>query len=109
MNGLVCINRGTVLVECPNGCRSAYAYVIGQTHRTCDGPGGCGTDWDVIAPPNLMEIMTELMKRPNQANRNWYPVGHFLAEAHGIPMGQTPEDLAAEFAYHRDHPEEGEV
>lgn len=106
MDGLVYINHGRVIVDCPYGCGNAYLYLPGQTSRMCDGPGGCSYEFATVPPSNLVELVHELARRPQKANRNWFPEGHPLAVRGNIPMGQSVGDLAVEFDYEREHSEE---
>jgi len=106
MEALLFINYGRPIVEC--SCKMAYVYQPGQHTRMCDGYGGCGRVLTILVPPNLPDLMEELAKRPFEKNRNWYPDGHPHGELHGVPTGQTVSDLATEFAYYSEHPEEGD-
>jgi hypothetical protein len=98
MDGLVYVNWGRMVVDCPAvGCKYSYLYE-GQPSRICDAPGdGCNASFQQIAQENLLELLAELSRRPNEKNRNWYPVGHRIAEESGYPMGQSVADLAAEY------------
>lgn len=98
MNGLVYINWGRPVVDCPFGCGNAYLYE-GQSSRNCNGPGGCNYEFGIVSPDNLGELMTELSRRPVEANRNWFPEGHPLAVRADYPMGQSVTDLALEYEY----------
>lgn len=51
-------------------------------------------------PPTADVIIDILDCRPFYQNRNWYPEGHKVAVAHGIPDGQTPADLIRENTAH---------
>lgn len=100
MQALVYINHGRVVVDCPAGCGNAYIVTPGETSRICDAPGsGCRADLNLIVPGNMSDLMRELDRRPNPANRNWFPEGHPLAVRGGHPVNQTPGELAAEFAF----------
>lgn len=98
MDGLVYINRGRVIVDCPFGCGNAYTVHPQETVKMCFGASdSCGFSFSLVIPSNIGELMQELDRRPDKKNRNWYPVGHPVAEAHGFAQDQTVADLATEF------------
>jgi len=73
---------------------------MGATSLECEGDAGCGTAFPLSIPSNLSDIITELNKRPNRANRNWYPEGHPVAIKASIPMDQSVTDLVQEREWH---------
>lgn len=97
--GLVYVNYGRVIVDCPSGCGNAFMVPMGTSSMTCKGKNdtGCGADFALVIPDNLSEIITELNHRPNSANRNWYPDNHPVAIRGNIPMGQSVTDLVLEY------------
>jgi len=99
-NGLVYVNFGRVIVDCPSGCGNAFMVPMGATSLECEGDAGCGTAFPLSIPSNLSDIITELNKRPNRANRNWYPEGHPVAIKASIPMDQSVTDLVQEREWH---------
>lgn len=101
MDGLVYINHGRVIVDCPFGCKNAYLYRQGETKKLCNGPGGCSYTFQTVAPDNLAELLEELKRRPNKQNQNWFPEGHPIAVRGNFPMGQSVADLAQEFEVER--------
>jgi len=98
MDGLVYVNHGRVIVDCPFGCGNAYRVRPGETSIRCEAVDGCQAEFSLIVPDNLAAILTELRKRPSKSNRNWFPTGHPIAEQLGCPTSQTPEELRAEYA-----------
>ena len=102
MLGMVYVNHGRVIVDCPTEmCGNAYKVVRGQSEQVCNGPGGCEAVIPLAVPDNLSELIRELDKRPRPANRNWFPEGHPMALKGNMPVGQSPEDLSAEFSVMR--------
>lgn len=97
MKGLVYINHGRDICDCPyEGCTSALLVEPGDTSAVCAAPpSGCGRRYQIEWPPGLQELHEALANRPEQ-NRNWFPEGHPLATAVGWPTGQTPDDLREE-------------
>jgi len=73
---------------------------MGATSLECEGDAGCAAVFPLSIPSNLSEILTELNKRPNRANRNWYPEGHPVAIKAAIPMNQSVTDLVQEREWH---------
>ena len=97
---LVYVNHGRVIVDCPgpNSCGNAYMVPMGAASLKCEAAhSGCGFEFPLAVPDNLADILSELSRRPNKSNQNWYPEGHPVAVKGNLPMGQTPADLAAEF------------
>lgn len=99
MNGLVYINYGRVVVDCPSdpACGNAFLVKPGETQKYCNSAGVCSTLFQLIVPSNLSELLAELDRRPDRSTRNWFPANHPLALRAGLPHGQTVADLAAEF------------
>jgi len=97
MDGLVYINYGRVIVDCPAECGNAFLVKPGETQKHCRSAGRCDTVFQLLIPSNLSELMAELERRPDKSTRNWFPVDHPLAVRAGAPHGQTVADLAAEF------------
>lgn len=95
------INHGRWVADCPRDlCTYAFELAPEQATYVCrtrQGKG-CGMEAPIEWPPNADEIWAELERRPVESVRNWFPSGHPLAVAAGLPHGQTVADLAAEFA-----------
>lgn len=96
MEGLVYINHGRVIVDCPHQCGNAYSVKRNQTSLRCSAEDGCGSTIELRVPRNLGDIIDELANRPIKATRNWFPRGHHVAERGNFPMGQSVSDLRAE-------------
>lgn len=103
MIGLVYVNHGRVIVDCPGACNNAYPVTPHIKKMRCVARyDGCGAEFSIAKPDNLQEIVQELSRRPKKENQNWYPEGHptavrSLLTANPIPMNQSVADLAAEF------------
>ncbi len=104
-----CVNHGRWLAHCPNGCNNAEelhpwgAYKCG--HGSCSTPpypepmfhcSNCHTLASIDWPTDAADLWAALLERPDERNRNWYPLGHDLAESWGLPTGQSVDDLRVE-------------
>ena len=93
------VNYGRWVAECPRPfCTNAFELTPNQPVFQCVGDGGCSMVASIEWPPDAQEIWDALCKRLVPATRNWFPIGHPLAERFGLPMGQSAANLLAEQA-----------
>ncbi len=98
---LAYVNHGRWVADCPRPfCGNAMALEANQPVFGCAGAGGCGMAAVISWPTDAQEIWDALMRRPVPGTRNWFPVGHEMAERGGLPMGQTPRELLEEQEEH---------
>ena len=96
-DSLVYVNWGRNIADCGNpACRDALEVRPGQTTATCVN----GHTFTVVWPTGIEAATVALAERPEERRRNWFPAGHPLATAAGIPNGETPTELRAEQTYH---------
>ncbi|WP_326564562.1 hypothetical protein [Micromonospora peucetia] len=90
------LNWGRWVADCPGpACTSAVALQHGQTTAGCIE---CHLVAPVRWPDDVPDLERVLWRRPEPANRNWFPLEHPFALAAGLPHGQTVADLEAESA-----------
>lgn len=93
-------NHGRWVADCPRPhCGAAMILHPWQPAVTCSSPW-CQLETQVRWPPDAETITHVLTARGAPQWMNWYPAGHPFAAAHGIPHGQTVDDLLAENAGH---------
>lgn len=103
------VYAGEWVADCPRGCgnvefiteknprhRSALHYVAGEPHTSFRCSYCQYHTASIHWPADGEQIMDVLSRRPIPHTRNWYPEGHITAVRHGIPDGQTVEELVAE-------------
>lgn len=92
------VNHGRWIAECPEqNCHNALKLHGGETTFLCRTDlGGCGKESMIAWPFDAEGIWVALNQRPMPATRNWFPVGHKMAERFNLPAGQTPSELLAE-------------
>lgn len=90
------VNHGRWVADCPRpGCLNAEKLDPGQFMYLCDACRiAVPIQWP--APQAAHDIWEALAERPNVENRNWFPAGHPLALAAGLPNGLTAAELAGE-------------
>jgi hypothetical protein len=101
-NAAAYLNWGRWVADCPDGCNSAERFDPGQDAFVCSN---CGCVAPVAWPDNPAGIWSVLGLRILERHRNWYPAGHPVAVAAGIPHGQTVTDLMAETLAHENDTE----
>lgn len=87
------INHGRWIAECPFECGSARQLQPNEQTFHCSE---CQSVLSVKWPDNADEIWEVLAERRAPRTRNWFPVGHPLAEKHRLPTGQTVKELREE-------------
>lgn len=95
MNALAYINFGRWVVDCPvPGCTDARQVEPPLMDDVC----AHGHPIHALMPPpdQAAALMAELVRRPVEADRAWYPAGHPRALLAGLPTGQSVADLRAE-------------
>ncbi|WP_328382915.1 hypothetical protein OHQ88_10520 [Micromonospora zamorensis] len=98
--GLVYVNWGRFVVDCPaGGCHDAREVAPGQDGEVCVAGHPMSLRWPDGAPA----LLAELQRRPDERTRNWYPEGHPAAVRAGLPQGQSVEELRAESAENGAH------
>lgn len=100
---LAYLNWGRWIADCPGGCRNAERLTPGQDAFACSN---CGQVALIEWPPDAGAIWQVLGMRVLANSRNWYPAGHPVAVAAGIPHGQTIHDLMVETLAHETDTEE---
>jgi hypothetical protein len=102
-------NHGRWVADCPREyCSYAFELEPGQDRYLCRTkqrragvpPKGCGADAPIEWPTDAGEIQRVLEMRPVEATQNWFPEGHALAVAAGLPHGQSVADLLGENEEH---------
>lgn len=89
----VYVNWGRIVANCP-ACNDAREVEPGQPGMQC-----CvGHLSDLVWPDNMPQILAALSERTSDKRKNWFPAGHPLALAGGIPAGETPDELRTETA-----------
>lgn len=93
------VNHGRWLTLCPRwpDCGNATELQPQQGSWSC---GECYAVALVEWPANPDELWAELVRRPDESTRNWYPDGHAWALAAGLPIGQSVADLRDEYEQH---------
>lgn len=95
VTGLVYVNWGRLVVDCPApGCHDAREVTPGRDAEVCV----VGHPMSLLWPDDAALLLAELQRRPDERTRNWYPQGHPAAVTAGMPQGQTVADLRAEVA-----------
>lgn len=96
----VYVNWGRIVANCSApGCNDAREVEPGQPGMQCCVGEGCpGHLSDLVWPDNMPQILAALAERVSDKRKNWFPAGHPLALAGGIPAGETPDELRAETA-----------
>lgn len=100
MKGLLYINHGRTVVDCPFNCGNAYVVKPKQTEIYCGSSDGCHVSFGLDVPDNIGELVAELNQRPDKKNRNWFPEEHPVAVRGRLPQGQSVADLRAELEMH---------
>lgn len=95
---LALVNHGRWIAHCPRpDCANAVELQPQQGAMSCEQ---CLAFALVHWPADAEGIWTELLRRPNEANRNWYPDGHEWALRAGLPTGQSVAQLREEYEQH---------
>lgn len=108
------VQAGEWIADCPRACGNAE-FVTGKAPRdrgvagTRGAPNTefvcsyCRYRCPIRWPADAAAISAVLDRRPIPHTRNWFPRGHPLATATGLPTGQTVDELLAENHEHGVH------
>ncbi|OLT24425.1 hypothetical protein BJF79_13870 [Actinomadura sp. CNU-125] len=108
------VYSGEWIADCPSGCGNAE-FVTGKHPRDRGVAGTRGAPYaefvcsccryrcPISWPAEAGAISAVLDRRPVPHTRNWFPRGHALAVATGIPTGQSVDELLAENHDHGVH------
>jgi hypothetical protein len=97
---LAYINQGRLVADCPRPhCGNAEQLAAWQPWFRCTSRW-CGIEAPVKWPPDLEDLAAALAVRGAPQFMNWYPGGHPVALAAGVPHGQSAADLHAENREH---------